>query len=124
VARNDTPETADTAPSPSDPRKPDSPGEVSKPSWKYALKKTLREFSADQCTDVAARAHHQHDSGDDQQPRDEVPRQIVGKEIFDVSYLVDAPPLVLHSAVVELEEPRTQKHPTSPPSPVQTAPSP
>jgi membrane protein len=43
-----------TAPSPNDPRKPDSPGEVNKPSWKYALKKTLREFSADQCTDIAA----------------------------------------------------------------------
>jgi membrane protein len=54
VARNDTREKAGSAPSPDDPRKPDSPGEVSKPSWKYALRKTIREFSADQCTDIAA----------------------------------------------------------------------
>jgi len=54
VARNDTSEKKNTAPSPNDPRKPDTPGEVQKPSWKYALKKTLREFSADQCTDIAA----------------------------------------------------------------------
>ena len=45
---------ARTAPSPDDPRKPDKPGEVAKPSWKFALKKTLREFTADQCTDLAA----------------------------------------------------------------------
>jgi membrane protein len=54
VASNDTREKKNAAPSPNDPRKPDSPGEVSKPSWKYAFKKTLREFSADQCTDIAA----------------------------------------------------------------------
>jgi membrane protein len=54
VARNDTSDTTNAAPSPDDPRKPDSPAEVRKPSWKYALKKTLREFSADQCTDIAA----------------------------------------------------------------------
>jgi len=42
------------APAPDDPRKPDSPGEVTKPSWKYALRKTMREFMADQCTDLAA----------------------------------------------------------------------
>lgn len=45
---------ADAAPSPDDPRKPDSPGEMKKPSWKYAIRKTLREFTADQCTDIAA----------------------------------------------------------------------
>ncbi|TFD90685.1 YihY/virulence factor BrkB family protein [Cryobacterium lactosi] len=54
MARNDTREKDAHAPSPDDPRKPDSPGEVSKPSWKYALKKTQREFTADQCTDIAA----------------------------------------------------------------------
>jgi membrane protein len=54
VAQNDTRDKADSAPSPDDPRKPDSPGEVEKPSWKYALRKTIREFSADQCTDIAA----------------------------------------------------------------------
>ena len=54
MARNDTSEKQQTAPSPDDPRKPDSPGEVAKPSWKYALRKTAREFTADQCTDLAA----------------------------------------------------------------------
>ena len=54
MASNDARQKKNTAPSPDDPRKPDSPGEVSKPSWKYAFKKTLREFSADQCTDIAA----------------------------------------------------------------------
>lgn len=54
MASNDIHAKKDTAPSPDDPRKPDSPGEVSKPSWKYAMRKTFREFSADQCTDIAA----------------------------------------------------------------------
>ena len=45
---------AETAPSPDDASKPDSPTEVSKPTWKYTLKKTVREFSKDQCTDLAA----------------------------------------------------------------------
>ncbi|MBM9459136.1 YihY/virulence factor BrkB family protein [Nocardioides sp. zg-536] len=34
--------------------KPDSPTDLTKPSWKYVLRKTLREFSEDQCTDLAA----------------------------------------------------------------------
>lgn len=42
------------APAPDDPRKPDSPTDVNKPSWKYIAKKTLREFSKDQCPDLAA----------------------------------------------------------------------
>jgi membrane protein len=33
---------------------PDSPTDITKPSWKYVLGKTLREFSDDQCTDLAA----------------------------------------------------------------------
>lgn len=41
-------------PSPDDPRKPDSPTDLTKPSFTYTLKKTLREFSSDQCTDLAA----------------------------------------------------------------------
>ncbi|MEO8219964.1 MAG: YihY/virulence factor BrkB family protein [Specibacter sp.] len=45
---------AHTAPDPDDARKPDSPTELSKPSWKYIGKKTFREFSKDQCTDLAA----------------------------------------------------------------------
>jgi membrane protein len=42
------------APAPDDSRKPDSPGDVTKPSWKYIAKKTLREFTKDQCPDLAA----------------------------------------------------------------------
>jgi membrane protein len=34
--------------------KPDSPGDLTKPSWTYVVRKTVREFSADQCTDLAA----------------------------------------------------------------------
>ncbi|ROP65186.1 membrane protein [Curtobacterium sp. PhB130] len=41
-------------PAPDDPRKPDSPTDLTKPSLMYTLKKTLREFSSDQCTDLAA----------------------------------------------------------------------
>jgi membrane protein len=42
------------APAPDDDRKPDSPTEVRKPAWKYVFKRTIREFSRDQCTDLAA----------------------------------------------------------------------
>ena len=42
------------APHPDDSRKPDDPTDLTKPSWKYILKKTLREFGKDQCTDLAA----------------------------------------------------------------------
>lgn len=35
-------------------RLPDSPTDLSKPSWAYVARKTLREFSRDQCTDLAA----------------------------------------------------------------------
>ncbi|WP_230684715.1 YihY/virulence factor BrkB family protein [Cellulomonas sp. JZ18] len=45
---------AATAPAPDDPRKPDSPGDLQKRSWKYVLRKTVREFMKDQCTDLAA----------------------------------------------------------------------
>jgi membrane protein len=34
--------------------KPDSPDDLHKRSWKYVLQKTIREFSSDQCTDIAA----------------------------------------------------------------------
>jgi membrane protein len=43
-----------TAPSPEDPRKPDDLSEISGRGWKYILRKTLREFSSDNCTDLAA----------------------------------------------------------------------
>ena len=39
---------------PDDPRKPDSPTDLTKPSFFYVLRKTAREFSKDQCTDLAA----------------------------------------------------------------------
>lgn len=42
------------APAPDDPRKPTSPTQISKPSWKYILRRTTREFSADGATDMAA----------------------------------------------------------------------
>ena len=34
--------------------KPDSPADLTKPSWFYVVRKTFREFSDDQCTDLAA----------------------------------------------------------------------
>jgi membrane protein len=42
------------APSPDHGDKPDSPADLEKPSWKFALKRTVKEFSDDQCTDLAA----------------------------------------------------------------------
>jgi membrane protein len=39
---------------PEDGRKPDDPTDLTKPTWKYTLRKTLREFGKDQCTDLAA----------------------------------------------------------------------
>jgi len=43
-----------TAPAPDAPGKPDSPDDIAKPTWGYALRKTVREFMADECTDLAA----------------------------------------------------------------------
>jgi membrane protein len=58
MATNEAPETstakASTAPAPDDSSKPDSPTDVTKPSWKYIARKTLREFTKDQCPDLAA----------------------------------------------------------------------
>jgi membrane protein len=42
------------APSPEDDRKPDKPQHLDKPSWKLVFKRTMREFSTDKCTDIAA----------------------------------------------------------------------
>jgi membrane protein len=42
------------APPPDDDRKPDKPTELDKRSWLYVLRKTVREFSHDQCLDLAA----------------------------------------------------------------------
>lgn len=41
-------------PDPDDSRKPDGPGELTKPSRWYVLRRTVREFIADQCVDLAA----------------------------------------------------------------------
>jgi membrane protein len=41
-------------PDPDDPRKPDSPTDLTKQSWLFVARKTAREFQDDQCTDLAA----------------------------------------------------------------------
>src|SRR5215218_4934810 len=53
MAINEADETAGT-PDPDDPRKPESPTDLTKPSALYVLRKTAREFQHDQCTDLAA----------------------------------------------------------------------
>lgn len=50
----DAGEREKTAPAPDDSRKPQSPTDITPRSWGYVLKKTLREFVSDQCTDLAA----------------------------------------------------------------------
>lgn len=45
---------ATSTPDPDDPRKPDSPTDLTKPSFFFVLRKVIREFSKDQCTDLAA----------------------------------------------------------------------
>ena len=42
------------APHPEHEDKPDSPDEMTKPSWFYVLRKTAGEFTKDECTDLAA----------------------------------------------------------------------
>ena len=42
------------APDPDHPAKPDSPPKLNRTLWKYALKRSVKEFSNDQCTDMAA----------------------------------------------------------------------
>ena len=42
------------APDPEHPAKPDTPADIEKRSWKYVFGKTVREFSSDECTDIAA----------------------------------------------------------------------
>ena len=50
----ETTPSPDGSPDPDDPSKPESPTDLSKPSILYVLRKTAREFSTDQCTDLAA----------------------------------------------------------------------
>jgi membrane protein len=45
---------AGNVPAPDDPRKADHPFQLTKRSWRYVLRKTVREFSDDQCIDLAA----------------------------------------------------------------------
>jgi membrane protein len=46
--------TEPTTPDPDDPRKPDEPTDLHKRTWTYVARKVWREFSDDQCTDLAA----------------------------------------------------------------------
>ena len=46
--------TKETEPAPDAAEKVDSPTDLDKPSWAYVLRRTVREFSADECTDLAA----------------------------------------------------------------------
>ena len=46
--------TPDGPPDPDDSSKPESPTDLTKPSILYALRRTARELSTDQCTDLAA----------------------------------------------------------------------
>ena len=43
-----------TAPPADHPAKPDSPDDLTKPSWRYTAKRAWAEFNADHCTDLAA----------------------------------------------------------------------
>jgi membrane protein len=43
-----------TAPAPDAAGKPDSPSDIAKPTWGNSLRKAVREFMDDQCTDLAA----------------------------------------------------------------------
>ena len=45
---------AASSPHPDDSRKPDNPSDIAKPAWGYVFKRTVSEFSKDQCTDLAA----------------------------------------------------------------------
>lgn len=47
-------EAPDRSPDPEASGKPDSPDDLHGRSWKYVAKKAFREFSSDQCTDIAA----------------------------------------------------------------------
>ena len=53
TARRDS-QDAKTAPEPEHEDKPDSPDDITSSSWKHVLRKTIGEFTKDQCTDLAA----------------------------------------------------------------------
>nr|WP_090342929.1 YihY/virulence factor BrkB family protein [Mycolicibacterium malmesburyense]CRL73591.1 putative ribonuclease BN [Mycolicibacterium malmesburyense] len=52
--RTDEVDTTTQAPDPDDPRKPESPTDLTRPSLMFAMRKAVREFQSDQCTDLAA----------------------------------------------------------------------
>lgn len=52
--QTDEADRAQSAPDPDDPRKPDSPTDLTRPSLLYAMRKAVREFQRDECTDLAA----------------------------------------------------------------------
>ena len=54
MSRTTDPDLRQDAPHPESDAKVDSPTDLPNPSKKYVLQKTLREFSKDQCTDIAA----------------------------------------------------------------------
>ena len=47
-------DSVDSAPDPDDGRKPESPTDLTKPSWRYVVRASARAFGRDQCTDMAA----------------------------------------------------------------------
>jgi membrane protein len=53
VSRSDTAERTDV-PAPDDRRKPESPPALHGGTWTYVLRNSVRQFSRDQCTDLAA----------------------------------------------------------------------
>jgi membrane protein len=53
-ARQDQERSEGAMPDPDDDRKPDAPTDLQKRSWFYVLRKTMHEFTEDQCTDLAA----------------------------------------------------------------------
>jgi len=52
--RNHLHEDPSDVPDAEDDRKPDTPAEITGSSWRYVVTRTVREFSADGCTDLAA----------------------------------------------------------------------
>ncbi len=50
----ETAPTHDSAPPPDADGKPANPTDLTTPSWRFILRKTFREFSEDECTDLAA----------------------------------------------------------------------
>ncbi|KUI09210.1 ribonuclease BN [Mycobacterium lehmannii] len=52
--RTDEDDRTAQAPDPDDPRKPESPTDLTRPSLLYSMRKAVREFQKDECTDLAA----------------------------------------------------------------------